>query len=273
MTAAAATAIMNRVRSALMDIRTVALVACGAGVASAVLPMWASTRQLVAASSSGSPYAHWLVPVLILGYFMAVITPLFCFALYRDQGTLRLSESLRSIALVAALAVSAVDAVRLAVWIFSSNGGESTVLAPVKHVWAVPDIPTLLSACSDLTYIVLLFALSRHWDDTSATFAPISSLLRIVSKVAIVVFGICVAFHVGRLVLTPYLHSQLREFAARAGRPVPSLLDLYASVARDLLLQGSLLAAPYIVLKSQKNPPPDITVFDEPASEPPGLLS
>jgi hypothetical protein len=44
MTGAAMAAIMIR-----MDLRTVALVACGAGVASAVVPMWASTRQLLAA--------------------------------------------------------------------------------------------------------------------------------------------------------------------------------------------------------------------------------
>jgi hypothetical protein len=45
-----------------MDLRTVALVACGADVASAVVLMWASTRQLLAA-----PYRQLLAaPYIVL---------------------------------------------------------------------------------------------------------------------------------------------------------------------------------------------------------------
>jgi hypothetical protein len=79
---------------------------------------------------------------------------------------------------------------------------------------------------------------------------PASGFLRRVTKVALVLYGIWVAFNLVRVVVTPFNYSHLRIVALQTGRRPPQLGHMMLEVIQMLLSQACLFIAPYVVYNS-----------------------
>jgi hypothetical protein len=109
-----------------------------------------------------------------------------------------------------------------------------------------------LSEFYNLGYLALLIALSRSGSDEEFNDAPISTLLKAVTNIAVVVLGIWVAFEMLRLAGTPYAYFEMRDFASRYGKAPPQFWPLMTKMSREFLCQACLLAAPYVVYMGQR---------------------
>ena len=208
----------------LTDIRKVALLACVTSVASLIMPLWNSTQ--------------WAAPLSVLVSLMTALPPTFYFALYRDHGSLRISERLRLLARAAAFSNGTLLAFGLAAWIKSPMG----------------PVPTLLGALATVANILLLAALSRDPGEQPEEARPVSTLLYVVTKVTVIAWGVWVAFNLLRLVLVPYSYSQLQNYAFSVGRDGPPLAGMIKEAIQTFLRQACLFIAPYIVYKSLPSP-------------------
>ena len=136
--------------------------------------------------------------------------------------------------------------------ILDSRPGAISVLSTERAPWTINYGSTLRAGFSDLSYILLLIALSRQATDTSSADVPNSRLLRLVTKVAVIAWGIWLAFNLVRVVLTPYSYSQLRNYALQDGVTPPKLANAMVDAIRTLLSQDCLFTAPYVVYKGRR---------------------
>jgi hypothetical protein len=147
-------------------------------------------------------------------------------------------QQLRRLSAVTALVSGLILAKGLWDWIGS----------PTSH-WTISQAPTILNALSLFAFILLLLAFSRqpNRECSADAIVPVSSLPRITTKVALVAWGVWVAWNVVRLCLTPYSYFQLRNFALQLGRQPPQLGAMMTDITRTLLEQACLFMGPYIV--------------------------
>ncbi len=210
------------------DIRKVALISFIAAVLGLLLPVWRLTQQ-----TAGIRLSLWArVPTLLFAYLFTAIMPVFYFALYRNQGTLRLPKHLRQLSLNTAI-----------VYVCFVTGGVAST---------VNEVANLLSECSNLAYVLLLFAFSRQSDDESFSpgDVPVSRFLGFVTKAAVILYGIWIAFNLVRVVITPYGYAQLRDLELHVGRRPPQLSRMMLEAIRTLLTQACLFIAPYVIYNS-----------------------
>ncbi len=218
----------NSASSWYSDIRKVALINFIAAVLGLLLPVWRLTQQ-----TAEIRFSLWArIPIVLFGYLFTAIMPVFYFALYRNQGTLRLPKHLRQLSLITAILFASLV----------TGGVPSTV----------NEVANLLSECSNLAYVWLLFAFSRQSNDESFSpgDVPVSRFLRFVTKAAVILYGIWVAFNLVRVVITPYAYSHLRIVALETGRRPPQLGRMMLEVIRTLLTQACLFIAPYVIYNS-----------------------
>jgi hypothetical protein len=99
---------------------------------------------------------------------------------------------------------------------------------------------------------LLLVAFCRQSGDES--FAPAdmqaSKFLRFVTKAAVILYGIWVAFNLFRVVVTPFTHALLQRLALKGGRTPPPLSRMMLDVIQMVLTQACLFIAPYVVYNS-----------------------
>ena len=108
-------------------LRKTALIAFVAAVLSLPLPVWNAIAQTIEAIGPVHPWWIWLlIPVAALAFTATASKPAFCLALYRNEGALRLSKSLRLLSLAAAIALAGVVALE-SVGRISSFGGHLTM--------------------------------------------------------------------------------------------------------------------------------------------------
>jgi hypothetical protein len=203
-------------------LRKIALITCLAMVMSLPIPMWTATRAMLATQSAHSLYG-W--SALVLAYIFSAILPAFYFALYRNEGTLRIPGRLRFLCLAGAVAGGIVVAAGVSQW----AGSFQISLATAKM---------LLSEFASLACILLLITFFRITANRPYTDVPISRLLNVMARVAVIAGGIWITINVIGLVLT-------WRIAARAGRS-----DMTTGAIRTLLEQACLFTAPYIVFRS-----------------------
>lgn len=177
--------------------------------------------------------SHWFViPLTLLITLVTAIMPVFYFALYRNEGTVQVSRPLRKLALAAAAAY---------------------VIVMVLRVQALPNRLSwfgVFGLLGNLAYILLLVSMSREASEDPIEQVPVSDLLAAVTKVAVVAWGIWVAFQLVRLAIVIFTYSSFENYANRIGRTPPTLRDMMLEVILTFFSQGSLLAAPYIVWRS-----------------------
>ncbi|HTS51360.1 MAG TPA: hypothetical protein VMH05_25610 [Bryobacteraceae bacterium] len=209
-----------------------------------------------------------MIPLGAFAWLFTAILPLFFFALYRNEGTLHFSKFIRLCSLVTALVFGFLVVLDLWEWSGSLSsywaamklvdwkGGATSVFAAARNPRTIGETASVLGQVGNFAYILLLLALWHQPDgEPSADVgAPVSRLLRRVTKVALIAYGIWVAFNLVRVIVTPYFYFQIRTTALRIGRQPPQLTRMMASALRMLLDQACLFMAPYIVYNSWLRP-------------------
>jgi hypothetical protein len=239
-----------------MDIRRIALIACVASVLGLLIPTWSAAHRMAAL---GSTYPQWLI---ILGFVTATlfdaILPVFYFALYRDKGTLLLSRGLRLLALTAALLLGMSVVIDLSKWIGSlGQAGTRSILETERRLWTASDVSNVFTLLSNVACVLLMVWIYRQRRDEAAVPTPFSKLLRVMARLAVVAWGICVAISLLRLVLSPHTYATLRNEALQIGRTLPPFRDMVVEETRLLLSQAGLLAAPYVIWRAGSQPKGD----------------
>jgi hypothetical protein len=235
------------------DLRTIAFLNFVVSVSGLVAPIWRATQSMAAMESTRPQSKFWIIATMVLALLMTVVMPLFCFALFRNDGVLYFPRSIRPLAMtgvfsfVACVETTLPEVIRSLslYWVQAHASG----LSGVRSVSATAE--ALLGEFSNAVFILLLVAFYRQADDESLTDAEISRLLEITSKVALVAMGLWLGFNVIRLLLSPLGYSQLRDYAQRVGKPTPKFGRMVAEIIPALTSSLGFLMAPYIVYKSQ----------------------
>jgi hypothetical protein len=220
------------------DIKKIALITFIATVLGLLIPVWRLTQQVAA-----TRLPVWArVSFILFGYLFSAIMPLFYFALYRNEGTLRFPIHLRRLSLITALlfgAISMLDWKRV---------GSASIVAIARDPRMIDQIAILLGECSNLAYILLLLAFFRQADGSfTPTDVPVSRLLSFVTKAALTLWGIWVAFNLVRVVVAPFAYAVA---VSKAGRTPLPLSGMMLEVIQMLLTQACLFIAPYVVYNS-----------------------
>src|SRR5437016_5368725 len=92
---------MNSVSLWFTDLRRVALLTCVLSVFSSVQPAWNLYKTIV----QTRPTPFWMLLTFLVALLLTATTPLFYFALYRNDVPLRFSKSLARLGLVGAIAL------------------------------------------------------------------------------------------------------------------------------------------------------------------------
>ena len=201
-----------------LDLRGTALVACIAAALSALAPIRSALQQINAAESA-HPLLKWSAAMAVVFIFTAV--PLvFLFALYSNQGTLRVPRHFQWLSLGAACTLGVMTAPRL--WAWSKSWGlywaamktlNSVGGAVLRDPRTTGQLSFLLGEFSNVAFILLLIALFQHPAEDPRSHAPISKLLRFATKVAVIFLGLLVAGYIIQLLVTPYTYALLRRSA------------------------------------------------------------
>jgi hypothetical protein len=174
----------------------------------------------------------WVIPLLLLASLGAAIMPVFYFALYRDKGAMWFPASLRKLALAGAMTLAIVMVAGFQAW-------------PATLNWSYA-----FGLLANLTYVLLLVAISREAREQPSEQMPVAEFLRVVTQVAVLGWGIWVAFQLVRIPGVILTYPSLKTYAYQVGRTPPPLLGMVRDVTLTFFSQASLLAAPYIVWRS-----------------------
>jgi hypothetical protein len=143
----------------LSDVRKSALIAFVAAVLGLLIPLWRLTQQ---AAGLRSPI--WGAVLIVFGYVFSAIMPVFYFALFRDDGTLRIPKHLRWLVLTTTVVFGLFSAWDLSgriepfryYWKAMATvdwGSKSTVvLGFVRDPRTINQVESLLGECSNLAY-------------------------------------------------------------------------------------------------------------------------
>jgi hypothetical protein len=249
----------------LTDIRKVALLGFIASVLSLLLPLWNTARTMQTAATTVRDL--WLlIPFAALGCLLAALEPAFFFTLYRNQGTIRVPDRLRLLARAAAFVFGIIVAESVVEWIQSSGPylqsmgmldwtvGAASVRAAQSDPRTVGQLSNFFGELSNLTVILLLIALHRQPEEESNSDAPLFEPLRVVTKAAVIVGALILAFCVIRLALSPYTYSVTRDYLLKIGRTPPPFSQMLTEAIRALLIAVCMFTAPYIIYRSNRAP-------------------
>jgi hypothetical protein len=243
----------------LTDIRKAALIACVAMVLGVLIPAWDGARTMLAIESIGS----WSIPLILLTYCVTAIMPVFFFALYRNEGLLDFPKSLRVLSLAAAIVLGVITVAGLPQWIetlrsywadirtLDWTAGAEAVSIVAGEPGTYTQVATLLGGFSNLAYIMLLIALFKQAGKETDGDIPNSRMLAIMTKIAVIAWGLIVAGCVVRLLFLPFVNSQIRDLAIQVGRTPPRLGTMMVDAVRTLLSQACLFTAPHVVYRSR----------------------
>lgn len=77
-----------------------------------------------------------------------------------------------------------------------------------------------------------------------------SRFLKVTSQLAAILMFVAVAWNLLRVAISPWLYSQLKEFAAANGHAAPPYGDVLIGILKDLLVVGCALGPPWLVYKT-----------------------
>lgn len=149
------------------------------------------------------------------------ILPLFYFALYRNQGTWQIPLRLRRLSLAAATLFGMMVAIGVPALLDTLGLTKSQSVLTQREPWSINDLAQILGQLSNLAYILLLIAIYRQAEDERCPKVPASKLLAIVTRIAVITYGLWVTFNLIRLALTPHVYSELQDYAWSVGRTPP----------------------------------------------------
>ena len=106
---------------------------------------------------------------------------------------------------------------------------------------------TGLGLLGNACYILLLCRGLEICRKAAPAGAPATNLLIGITKLAVVVWGVWVAFQFVRIAVVALTYSQLKQVAFPVGREAPSFRDMTFDIVLTFPSQASLLAAPFVV--------------------------
>ncbi len=223
--------------------------------------------MMMGAAALSRPLDFGLVALALLA---TCTTPVFTFALYRNEATLHFSKQLRLLAVGAAASLAMLLVLSLPSW-FRSLGPYVSALKTVHWTagmfvyWYVAldprtiyQVSTLLAEVSNVAMILLLLCFYRYED--GGADVPVSTFLRAATRTAVVIWGIWLGFNLIRGLLAPYTLIQLRNYAAQMRRPAPEATTVVGELLKTMLSAACLFCVPYIVSRSMAAKPEDIVV-------------
>ena len=172
--------------SRISEVRTAAFIAGITALLSLPLPLWNATRSILAVAAQHG-VTVWIIPALVLGCLFTAILPVFFFALSRNTGALHVPKGSRLFGLAAA--------------------GVFVVLVAVQLPGSIRNVSALLGEWANLAYVLLLVALVRYRADEAPEDVPVPLLLRSVSRVAAITWGIWGAFCLATLAGAPFAYT------------------------------------------------------------------
>lgn len=231
----------------LRDVKWAALVACIAGVLSLAIPMSNITRQMLALESNIGKF------VAIVAIMVTAIVPSFYFALYRNEGDLRVPRNTRWIAMTGAAVIGFLSVASIPGWIGSFR--RDSVLHFAARPWTIGDTSMALGQIANLAGIVLLAALFRlAGDGPSEKGVAVSKLLRLLTKIAVITGGIVAVGCVVGVAATPWVYSYIRERSLEMGRSNANwtFTRLALDRVRAALAVISVYFAPFVVWRGSR---------------------
>lgn len=187
----------------LRDVKRAALIACIAAAVGIAIPMWNLARQMLAMRSRIGTLG--VIAATMVVYAFTAIVPLFCLALHRNEGDVRLSRNMRRMVLIAAAMAAILSLAAIPGWIgsFRSEGVSDSVGRP----WTINDTSVALGRIADAAGILLLATLSRlAGDGESERRVAVSRLLRVSTKMAVIAGGIVAVGCVVGVAATPWAY-------------------------------------------------------------------
>lgn len=230
----------------IRDVKRAALVACIAAVLGVAIPMWNYTRQVLALESNIGKLGA--VAAILAGYVFTAIVPLFCFALYRNEGDLLVPRDTRWMTMTAAAVIGMLSVTAMPAWIASFQ--RESVLHSAVRPWTVGDTSTTLGWIANLAGILLLAALFRLAGDGSPErVVAVSKLLRLLTRIAVIAGGIVAVGCVVGLAATPWVYSYVRDRSLEAGYSNTrwTFSRLAVDRGRTALTVISVYVAPFVV--------------------------
>jgi hypothetical protein len=207
-----------------------------------------------------------LIGIVVLALVATFVV--FMVALYRSSAPLRISESLRLLALAAAV-VNAVPLLTYSYRWIHFFVAPSLLQRPASARSLIEFVIILISG---VAYALFLIAIARH-RNASERGASNDRLLARMALIGTIVWGVIL---VCILLTEPYLAFQYRswrELALERRVDIPPLSSILWERFRDWLQQAVLFVPFYIVQKSLVNPPvtagasaPEANGFDTPES-------
>ena len=232
------------------DLRKIAFLAFISSVLSLLTPVWNTTQTIMAFESTHPQSKIWMIPTILLVCLITASMLMFYFALFRNDRTLHFPRRFGPLALV--------GVVSLGVYVVLGLPG---VVRSLNVYWTgtklfdgrsgATSVSTIAGEVSNLATILLLIVFFRQANDEPHAEVPISRLLDVATKVAVIAYGLWSAFNLVRLIVSPLIYSQLRDYALQVGREPPEFRSILAEVLPALLSSLGFLIAPYIVYKSR----------------------
>jgi hypothetical protein len=211
---AVSTGPVGQVSPRIRHVKRAALVACIATVIGVAIPMWNSTRQMLALESNIGKLGA--IAAILVGYVFTAIVPLFYFALSRNDGHLLVSRNMRRMAMTAAAVIGLLGVAAIPGWIGTFRG--ENVLEFAARPWTIGDTAAALGVIANLAGILPLVALVRLANDgSSERGVSVSRLLRIVTKVAVIAGGIVAVGCAVGVMATPWVYSYIRDRSLEMG--------------------------------------------------------
>jgi len=236
---------------------------------------WNAVQTIAAATAPTNDFWRLAgILVLVLTILFSAIIPLFYFALYRNEALLCFPKRLRLLALIAAFTFGVIVLTTLPAWVRSLAAyfavlsaldwriGATNVLVFVRDPRTIGQLSTLLGEVSNIACILMLIAIFRCANEPIEADVPVSRLLRVMARVAVVAWRLVLVVILVRLAALPYVLFQLRNYAFQVGRTPPTFGDILA--IRASLLWACLFAAPYIVYRSLRERADNATVQSGP---------
>lgn len=216
-------------------LRKAGLLACITGALSIPIPVWNAIQQMMAVVSAHPRVRIWTVPTMALMSLFTAIFPVFCFALYRSQATLCITNGLRILSLCGALAMGAVIAATLPV----RRGSQADAL----------------NLLADFAVILLLIALFIPTRFEPEADIPPTRGFRLLTNIAVIAWGVWVVLIFASLVLSPYVYFQIRQSLATGGLETPPFEPLFATALLRFLSQAPLFIVLYVVHRGMRRTP------------------
>jgi len=246
----------------LTDLRKLALLNCILSILSMLVPAGRLVATVNTITTDHPDRWDWVIPALVAFALVTGLFLTFFWALYRDRTTIVLPAHLRLIALGAAIVLLVIGFRTFGAWAFGIRDdwsfvtqrewrtGARSLRGWLENPVTVREFASSTAIASTISYVFFLIALFRRTDGSGRSDVPVSKLLAGATKGSVVVAGLILAFLLIRVLITPYLYSQIREMAAGVGRKPPPFLYFIRDTIRDFLLGACYFTAPFLVYMS-----------------------